>query len=179
METLQTLSARKSVRDYQARAVAREMLEKVLVFANKAANAGPFQVTVVQDATLLREINDATHVAMRNSGNDFLVQRAALEGYQPLYGAPVLLVFSAPPGPYAQINVANAATTVIIAATDLGLASGFIITPTLALDGQNALSQRLHLPEGYVPTVCVPLGYAGDRSKYHHPRPQVENINWV
>jgi nitroreductase len=91
----------------------------------------------------------------------------------------VLLVFPAPPGPYAQINVANAATTVIIAATDLGLASGFIITPTLVLDGQDALSQRLHLPEDYVPTVCVLLGHAGDRSKYHQPRPQVENINWV
>jgi nitroreductase len=72
METLQTLSARQSVRDYQARAVARETLEKVLAFANKAANAGPFQVTVVQDAALLREINDATHVAMRDSGNGFL-----------------------------------------------------------------------------------------------------------
>ncbi|MDR1646563.1 MAG: nitroreductase family protein [Zoogloeaceae bacterium] len=173
------MSARQSVRDYQARAVARELLEKVLAFANKAANAGPFQVTVVQEAALLQDINDATRVAMRDSGNDFLMQRAALEGYQPLYGAPVLLVFSAPAGPYAQINVANAATTVIIAATDLGLASGFIITPTLVLDGQNALSQRLRLPEGHVPTVCVPLGYAGDRSKYHHPRPLADNINWV
>jgi nitroreductase len=179
METLHALNTRKSVRDYLAKDVEPEKLAQLLAFANKAPNAGPFQVTVVQDKALRSAINDATLVAMKNSGNDFLIGRAALENYQPLYGAPVLLVFSAPPEDYAQINVANAATTVIIAATGLELASGFIITPTLALDGKNALSQRLNLPQGYVPTACVLLGYASGNDRFSYPRAAVENINYV
>ncbi|MDR3351544.1 MAG: nitroreductase family protein [Zoogloeaceae bacterium] len=179
METLDALHARKSWRAYSEKPLGDELLKTVVAFANKAPNAGEFTVTVVRNAELLAEINAATLVAMKNSGNDFLISRAALAGYQPLYGAPALALFSAEPTGYYQISAATAASTVAIAATDQGLRSCFIITPTLAIDGKNALSRKLALPEGHVVVCCLLLGYGEAENRFSAPRPEVDNIRFL
>ncbi|MDR3346640.1 MAG: nitroreductase family protein [Campylobacteraceae bacterium] len=179
METLKALEGRKSWRSYTPKDVEQEKLEKVVAFANKAPNAGEFQVTVVRDKKLLQKINDETLLAMKNSGNSFLVSRASIEGYQPLYGANVFVVFSAAKSGYYQVNTATAATAVTIAATDFGLASCFIITPTLILDGKDELSKQLNLKEGFVPVCGVVLGYGEEKNNFSRERAIPQNINYV
>lgn len=178
MDTLQAIASRKSVRQYSDRAVEAEKLEKILATGNKAPNAGPFQMTIVEDKTFLKQINDTALEAMKNSGNEFLMSRAALPGYRPLYGAPVLVVLSAPPGPYAQTNTACAATNLCLAATELGLGSCFVITPTFALTEGSELLSKLSLPPDFIPQCCVLLGYHGGDA-YQTERAVPDNINYV
>ena len=84
----------------------------------------------------MKQINDATRKAMLESPVDFLRQRASLPGYQPLYGAPVLILISAPKElPNSPFNAALAAENMLIEATELGLGSCFIMSLTRALDG--------------------------------------------
>ncbi|MDL2286925.1 nitroreductase family protein, partial [Desulfococcaceae bacterium OttesenSCG-928-F15] len=170
MDTLQALEIRKSVREYQAKAVEAEKLESILKAANNAPKAGAFQVSVVLNPDLLKEINDKALLCMKKSGNAFLMERAAQPGYEPMYGAPVLLVFSAPPeNPYSLANVSNAATSGIIAATALGLGSCYIITPTLALNEEPALCAKIGIPQGFRPMCCMLAGYAGG-DKFASPK---------
>lgn len=178
MDTLKALELRKSVRGYQDRAVEQEKLERIAAAANQAPNAGPFQVTVVRDKEYLKQVNNAALAAMKSSGNDFLMSRANLPGYQPLYGAPVLVLVSTPDGLYSLANAACAATAMTLAAVELGLGSCYVVTPTLALDGRNELSAKLSLPDGFKPICGVLLGYAGEDG-CPAPREKTANINFV
>lgn len=178
METMKALLERKSVRGYLDREVEKEKLSAVVEAGRRAPNAGPIHLTVVRDGAFLREIDAAALEALKNSGNDFLVSRANLPGYHPLYGAPVLVLLSAPKEGYGQVNTACAAAVMTVAAADQGLGSCYVVSPILALDGKNALSKRLALPEGYVPMCGVILGYPGE-DKFSHPRELADNVTYM
>jgi nitroreductase len=179
METLAALNARKSWRAYTDKPIDEALLKTVVSFANKAPNAGEFTVTVVQNPQTLQLIDEATLEAMKRSSNSFLVARAALEGYRPLYGAKALALFSAKPNGYYQINVAAAATTVAIAAVDRNLSSCFIVTPTLAIDGKNELSKQLGLPDEHALVCGVLLGYGEAENRFARQRPEIDNIRYI
>jgi nitroreductase len=180
MDTLQALQSRKSVRNYLAGPVENDKLELLLKAANSAPKAGEFHISLVLNPALLREINDKAHQAMKDSGNDFLVERAALPGYRPLYGAPALLIFSAPAeNPFSPATTANAATTAAIAATALGLGSCYVVTPTLALNADAALAGKLGIPSGYTTMCGLLAGYAGEENVAAPRFAGTENITRV
>lgn len=196
METLSALQARKSVRSYLDREVEKDKLDRILAAGNHAPNAGPFHVTVIRDRAYLAALDAAALEAMKNSGNDFLMRRASLPGYRPLYGAPILLLLSAPEGPYAMANVSCAATAMTVAAADLGLGSCYVVTPTLALKGGNTLDKNvtfdqgkaidggalldiLKLPEGCRPLCGVLLGYAGEETVAPPPAGKADNVTFI
>ena len=178
MDTLQAIAARKSSRDYRAEAVEDNKLDIVAKAAQQGPKAGEFQISVIVNRDVLKEINDLALAGMKNSGNDFLMSRAALPGYQPLYGAPALLVFSGPDSnPYAQANASCAATTAGLAATALGLASCYVVTPCLALNPDPALRKRCGIPDGFAAHCGLLVGYAaGD--KFTAPFQALDNINY-
>jgi nitroreductase len=175
METLKAMECRKSVRDYTAEPVANEALEKILWAGNRAPLGGAFHMTVIRDRALLGEIDAAALNAMKNSESEFARGRAALEGYRPLYGAPILIILSADDPARGMSSVCNAVTAMTFAATDLGLGSCFVVSPIQAL---GAFSARLNLPAGYKPLVGMLLGRAGG-DKFGRPRPAADNVNYV
>jgi nitroreductase len=175
METLKAMECRKSVRNYTAEPVAREVLEKILWAGNRAPLGGAFHMTVVRDHALLGEIDDAALDAMKNSENEFARGRAALEGYRPLYGAPILIILSAEEPARGMSSVCNAVTAMTFAAADIGLGSCFVVSPIQVLD---AFGARLGLPTGYKPLVGMLLGHAGE-DKFGRPRPATDNVNYV
>lgn len=67
METLEAINKRKSIRAYKDEQITKEELDKIIGVANKAPNAGPFQVSVIQNKEFLSEINDKTKEFMLNS----------------------------------------------------------------------------------------------------------------
>jgi nitroreductase len=178
METLKAMESRKSVRNYTDRPVAQEQLERVLWAGNRAPLGGAFHMTVVRDKALLAEIDEAALTAMKNSENEFARSRAALEGYRPLYGAPVLIVLSAEDPARGMSSVCNAVTAMTVAAADLGLGSCFVVSPIQVLGEGGAFFSRLDLPAGYRPLVGMLLGCAGEE-KFSRPRPAAENVNYV
>ena len=58
METLEAINKRKSIRAYKDEQITKEELDTIIGVANKAPNAGPFQVSVIQNKEFLSEIND-------------------------------------------------------------------------------------------------------------------------
>ena len=129
MNVSEAIAKRESVRAYVDKPVLNDDLDKIVEAGRWAPNAGPFQISVVRNAALLKKINDLTLDAMIHSGNEYLQQRASLPGYQPLYDAPVLILLSGPEdAPYSALNVALAAENMILTATELGLGSCFTIS---------------------------------------------------
>lgn len=178
MDTFEAIKTRKSVRDYLTKNVEPDLLAAVLQAANSAPQAGEFHISVVQNAAIIKEINDKALSMMKASGNDFLMERANLPGYQPLYGAPLLLVFSAPQAnPYSLANVSNAATTAGLAATALGLSSCYVVTPTLPLGAEAALAAKTGVPVGYQAMCGLLLGYAAS-DKFATASQPADNISY-
>ena len=165
MNVFHAIELRRSVRAYTAAAVEKEKLEAIVKAGNLAPVFGRFHITVIQDPALLQAINQTTLERMKHSGNDFLEKRAATEGYIPLYGAPVLLVLSAPHGNdrsgFNMANVSCAAENMILAATELGLGTCFVMGPMLAFDNPD-LAEKLSLPADMVPLVGVLVGYPAE-----------------
>lgn len=179
METLKALEARKSVRSYLPQEVEQEKLDKIISAGKHAPNAGSFQITVIRNKELLSKINDDALNAMKISGIEFLMQRASIPTYSPLYGAPVVIVLSSQPELYSQANAACAATCMTIAATDLGLGSCYVMTPTLALDGENELSVKAGIAEGNVPICGILLGYEGEEQTLAAAHNVEKPVNYV
>jgi len=169
MNISEAIAKRKSVRAYLDRPVLADDLAKIVEAGRWAPNAGPFQISVVRNTGLLQRINDRTLDAMVHSGNEFLRQRASLPGYQPIYGAPVLILLSGPAeAPHSARNTALAAENMLLEATGLGLGSCFLLSPTLALNGGNNLdlAREAGIPDGYAVQCAVIVGYAASQNKF-------------
>jgi len=178
MEAIKAIELRKSVRSYKKEAVAEEAIAIILKAANLAPTAGDFHISVILNAELLREINDKALDIMKHSGNAFLMERASLPGYQPLYGAPLLLLFSASAeNPYSIANVSNAATTAVIAATSLELGTCYAITPTLPLEQDKDLRARAGVPAGLKALCGVLIGHP-DGDRFATSRKERDNISY-
>ncbi len=96
MNISEAIAKRKSVRAYLDKPVLDDDLAKIVEAGQWAPNAGPFEISAIRNRTLLQRISDRTLDAMVHSDNEFLRQRASLPGYQPTYGAPVLILLSSP-----------------------------------------------------------------------------------
>jgi nitroreductase len=174
------IKARKSVRSYLATPVEKEKLTKIAESAYEPPSAGPLAISIVTNAALIQEVNDKALAAMKASSNDFLVSRAAIPGYQPLYGAPALLVFSAPESaPFSAVNAAAAAATAAFAATALGLGSVYAITPTLAINADPDLARRAGLADGATAHLGLLVGYEGPETVPPSAGPREPEIQYV
>ncbi|MDO5849336.1 MAG: nitroreductase family protein [Methanobrevibacter sp.] len=177
METFDAINNRKSIRGYNDEQITEEELSAIVEVANKAPNAGPFHITVIQDKEFLTEINDKTKIKMLAS-KGFMKERASMPGYEPLYNAPTLIVVSTPEVPFAEINAACSITTMALAATDLGLGSCYVVSPIQTLVEPDVLL-RLELPEGFVPISGLLVGYESDVKIQSPPRADVDNVNYI
>jgi nitroreductase len=150
------IKARKSVRNYLPTPVEKEKLTLIAKSAYEAPNAGPVSISVITNSALITEINNKALAVMKASGNEFLVSRASIPGYQPLYGAPAIVLFSAPSSdPFSAVNAAAGATTASFAATALGLASVYAVSPTLAINSDANLAKRAGLGKQHIHTIVV------------------------
>jgi nitroreductase len=183
MTITEVILTRKSVRAYLDKPVSDEDLERIVEAGRWAPNAGAFQLSVIRNADLLKQINDATHKAMLESNIEFLQQRASLPGYQPLYGAPLLILLSAPADlPTSPFNVALAAENMLLEATGLGLGSCFLMSPTRALDaGSNPeLVKAAGIPENYTLQCAIIIGHPAAENKFSvAERVQKGSVNYI
>ena len=159
-DTFEAINRRKSIRSYINRPVEKELLEKIVAAGDRAPLSGTLSVRVITSKEILTQIDRETHERMLNSGVPFSVERASLPGYRPLYSAPALIVIAADPERGA-LGAAAAAENMIIAATDLGIGSCFVVSPIATVSGPS-YAESLGLPEGCKPLVGILLGYSGD-----------------
>lgn len=178
MNTLEAISARKSIRSYHQKPVEADKIEKLVIAANSAPKAGKFHISVIESPDVMKSINDLALTAMKHSGNDFLVSRASLAGYQPLYGAPVLFLFSTPEGAtYSEACTSCAATSLTIAATELELGSCYVVAPLLGIQEDLQLREKIGIPEGFAPICGVIIGYANGNA-FESKEPKTNNVNY-
>lgn len=169
MNVEEVVLKRKSVRSYLDKPVSEDDLATIIKAGRWAPNAGPYNMSVIRNQDLKGRINEKTLEAMRASGNDFLMERAALPGYFPLYGAPVVIFLSGPTDvAHTQLNCAVAVENMLLQATELGLGSVFLRSPSYALNKpeNEALAREAGIPEGFKMECGMAIGYVDDETKF-------------
>jgi len=161
-QIIDTILARRSVRDFSGRQIEDkdiEMILKCALNAPSACNMQSWHFTVIQNPDMIVYLNDTALINMAKSDNEFF--RSFGENCPDLiYGAPTLILVS---GCRECINpltdCAAAAQNMLICAQSLGLATlwnGFI---RFAFETKEA-RQKAKIPEGYDTYYGIAVGYA-------------------
>ncbi len=181
MNTLEAIKARKSTRSYTSQLIEKEKLEQIVTAGNQAAIAGKLDFVIITNASVLDTIQKTAKGVMLQSGNDFLITRANTPGFEVLYNTPaaIAIVTDAANDPQsAGMNNANAgcaAQNILIAATELGIASCYTAASTLAFMVPEVKS-AIGIGEDKTVACMIALGYSDDNSE--PIKRTSDNISW-
>jgi len=170
-QTIETIMKRKGTMGYTNQQINESDMKTII----SAGIAGPTgrnlqnrHFTVVQNKALLQQINDGVRVLME-----------APSEYNPLYGAPTLIITSAPGenAPFADQDCAIAVENMTLAATALDLGSRYIISPTRFIESEagKTIKQAVGIPEGYRTVACLIVGYDANPAQ----APVIRNMDVV
>ncbi|AFM39475.1 nitroreductase [Desulfosporosinus acidiphilus SJ4] len=172
-QTIETIMKRKGSMSYTAEQIKESDMTAIISSGIAGPTGRNFQnrhFTVVQNAELLRQINDGIRTLM-----------SAPVEYNPLYGAPTLIITSAPiDSPFAEQDCAAAVENMALAATALGLGSRYLLSPTRFIESEagKTVKQALAIPEGYRSVACLIAGYDADPSQAPVTR-NMDVVNYV
>lgn len=162
MTAMDMIFSRRSIRSYTGEMPTKQELDQII----KAVYASPvgmgrydsLHVTVVKNRDYLSRLEAAAGAQLGR------------ENYHPLYGAPVLLIFSSvfpgiPTDNSSYSNCAILSQNAALAATALGLGACHIWGAIRALNKEPQLLAELNLPEGFMPCCALTLGKTSERYK--------------
>lgn len=175
MNTISAIKTRKSPDVFNSAPIGDKELKAITEAGNYAPIFGKIDITVVKNPELLELISLTALNMMKHSGNEFLEKTAAIPGYNALRHCTAFVILSSPneddPMGFNMANVSCAAENIILAATDLGIASRFMMGPIIALTVEPVKS-KLAISENFKPLIAVALGSSeiefSERIKEHN-----------
>lgn len=172
-QIIDTIMKRKGAMSYNSQQITQSDIDMVIsagIAGPTARNLQKRHFTIVQKQDLLQHINDGVRVLMD-----------APSEYNPLYGAPTLIITSAPiDAPLADQDCAAAVENMLLAATALGLGSRYVVSPTRFIESEagREVKQSLGIPEGYRSVACLILGYDANPTQASVDR-NTDVVNYV
>lgn len=165
-ETLRTIAARRSIRQFKGEQIPEEELEQIItagIHAPNARNMQNWHFSVIRDEALLDRMVEIIKENISKSGMEFLIEMAKQPGYSTFYHAPTVVMLSGPvDNPFARVDCGTAAENMALAATALGIGSCVMAAPGFVFGSPEGkeLRGRLGIPEGYDHVISVALGFA-------------------
>ncbi len=152
MNTLDTIYSRRTIRNFNGKAIGEQELTEIL----KAAYAAPVG-RAMYDSLSMSVITDK---ALLEKWEQYMANAVGNPDMHPFYGAPtVILISSTGEG---NVNYSNAATLVqnmALAATDSGIGACHIWGAVGVLNGNTELIKELKVHDGMTPCCAIALGY--------------------
>ena len=182
MELFSVLKKRKSVRSYLPKRVESEKINTIVQAANLAPTSARLSFMVITNPDILRLISEEGRSRLANSGVPILQEKAAKSDFSSVYNAPVLITLFVPKPEnqkIAELNLMSAGCavqTMLLAATNLGLASCCVSTPLFEIKSDMLLNHTGIGKENEV--LCgVALGYSTDTAP-HGARALAKNVHF-
>jgi nitroreductase len=179
---LEAIRSRRSVRRYQDALLSREELEQIVeagTWAPSGHNQQPWHFAVVQDRTLIGELNDKTKAAMARIDVDWIKKMGENPSLDVTHGAPALVLVSCVAGAVSgPTDCVAAMQNMMLAAQGLGIGScwmgfvGFVFDDT-------ALMNRLGVPEGYRPQQAAVFGRPADDAAAQAPARKPDVASYI
>ncbi len=153
MEFMNVIKNRQSCRSFTGEMVTEKELGQIIQAGNSApvgsGSYGDVQLTVIQNKELLAELEENAHKSLPGISE------------HPLYGLSTVIAVSCKKEDNTSVAWANAsciAENMLLAATDLGLGSIYLMAVPAAAQYSHELCRKLKLQDGFVPYVMVGVG---------------------
>jgi nitroreductase len=165
MDAIEAIHARRSIRDYEPRGVARGVVEAVLWDAAQAPSTPvsgerPWAFNVIEGAERIAEYGARAKAYAREhkpAGAGYAW--ADREDFSVFFNAPVVVVISGrSENSQAVQECCRAGQTLMISATARGLGTCWVGSPLLWMSDP-AVRAELSVPEGFEPYAVFTLGY--------------------
>ena len=179
MDVFECIAARRSVRDYDARRIPRDVVEKILdaaVCAPSAMHVLPWKFIIMEDQEKLKDLDARVKKAYGLLGKAISV--AFLKGKTVFHNAPlVILIVCEKSGQWFREDSALAAENAFLAARALGVGSCFIGMAHRLNDKEEDL-QAAGVPKGHRIFAALAFGYPrGEWPKGEKRSPKI--VSWT
>jgi len=183
---IETIKMRRSIRKFKQEPVEREKILAILEagnFAPSGHNMQPWHFTVVENSSLIREMNDETKVLLKKFPVPFVQIVGENPKFHIYYKAPQIIVVSSLQEGVTPIEDISAATqNMLLAAQSLGVGAcwvGYVGVGFIDVEFTKRWREKLMLPVNATPQFAIALGYPD--MKYLKPlkRKKRENITII
>lgn len=175
MTTMDALLTRRSCRGFSDKPVTEEQMQQLLVAANAApVGRGMFE-NVALSVIRNRELFSRMEAAMKQMAPDY-------PNPHPLYNAPAGILVCVPGEPVADVDWMNAACVmenILLAATDMGLGSTFIMGAVAAMRLHPELCEAAKVPAGFVPVCMAIVGTEATEAARREPTTEKFAVAWI
>ena len=171
-ETIQTIMARRSIRQYKDIAVEREKLEQVALAGIAAPNAMNRQAWAIRIVDSKEWIDGCTAAFVPTvEGTPFGAHLLTPEFKNMFRNAPAVIFVAAEPSMFAGVDCGILAQNMMLAAYELGLGTCCLGSPVgfMSSEAGAPYLKSLNLPEGYALQFAIAIGY-GDETPEAKPR---------
>jgi len=175
-ETLQTIAQRYSCRHFSETPLTCDQMNAIVdaaLAAPSALNRQPWRVIVIEDKTLIDEM-DAEGMNMLAAAEDQSgYERMKSRGGKLFYNAPCMIMVASDGSSYASMDCGILSQNVALAAHSLGLGSVICGMAGIPLSGscEGEFKKRMQFPEGYDFGIAILVGTAKSGKAPHELDP--------
>ncbi len=156
---VENILSRRSIRSYKTEQIKESQLDTIIkcgINAPSAMNRQSWEVRIIQNAELIKEINSGFAAFSKKEDPNYSV----------FYNAPtVVLIAAQKDNPMSPIDCALLGENMVLAAESMNIGSCIIAGPMGYLNSEEAaktILPKLSLPEGYAPLYTIALGYKNE-----------------
>lgn len=159
---------RRAIRKYTEQQVPESKIDTIMkcaIFAPSALNKQPWEIRVVQNPEILKEINQRFLKFAEGKEFQGSASRYRESGFSIFHNAPTLIVIASDKAnANAKMDVGIALQNILLSADALGLGTCPLgtLVPILNLPENQDLLKLLNIPEGYEVAINVSLGYPAE-----------------
>lgn len=165
---IDNILTRRSIRKYTDQQVTQAQIDTIMkcaIFAPSALNKQPWEVRVIQNKQILKEIND--RFLKHAQGKEFQGSAAHYreQGFSIFHNSPTLIVIAKDKSNNSSaLDSGIILQNILLSSHALGLGTCPLgtLVPVLNKDENKDILQLLNIPDGYEVAINISLGYAAE-----------------
>jgi nitroreductase len=181
-ETIKNIMDRRSIRSFKPEPLTPaqlDVLRDAALASPTGMNRQPWQFHFILNPAVIARVSQAAMDAFRRAGNQAVVDRIEARNASLFYGAPLLVIITAPADNLASLDVGIATENIVLAAQSIGLGSCIIGLADAAFGGEDAqeLSELIQMPAGNKFAISIAVGHPAMTKEAHEIHP--DKITWI
>ncbi|CAH2212976.1 nitroreductase family protein [Tepidibacter aestuarii] len=181
-DVIKNIKERRSTRKFKEEQIKEEELQAIIeagIYAPSAHNQQPWHFTVIQNKSIISEINEESKTVMKGYSHEWIAKLGNNERYDIHYNAPTVIVVSEKKDCYSKFVNSSAATqNMLLAAESIGIGSCWVGLSKFYLVQKDKV-KKLNIPDGYEPQYTVALGYKALDKKQNAPKRNEDVVNYI
>ena len=167
-EVVEAIKNRRSIRSYKPEQIDQAQLDTIIdcgISAPSALNKQSWEIRVIQDADLLKRINDSFVEKAKGKELKGSAARAQESGFSVFHGAPTLIIVAKDKSnPYSAVDCGLLAQNILLSAESMNIGTCTIGNMASILDDPDAKEflKEINMPDTHEVAFGIAIGYKNE-----------------